>query len=66
MKMIWFKVCTVVKFERDAQTISLIRLFLDMMVASPRKLIAEALKEEALSQEAKGVADLKHSRAWPP
>ena len=43
----------VVKFERDAQTLSLIGSFLDMMVASTGRIIQEALKQESLPQEAK-------------
>ena len=43
----------VIRFERDAQTMSLIGSFLDMMGASSGRIIEEALKNESLPQEAK-------------
>ena len=56
----------VIKWERDARTISLIGSFLDMAVALSRKIIDEALAQEGLSQDTKdalqGVADLEQSK----
>ena len=43
----------VVKFERDMQTISLIGSFLDMAVASSRKILTEATAWGDLPREAK-------------
>ena len=44
---------TLVRFERDARTMSLIGSFIDMTGASASRIIAEALEDESLSQWAR-------------
>ena len=57
---------TLVRFERDSRTMSLVASFMDMMGAAAGRIISEAMEEESLSQRAKdalqGVADLEKSR----
>ena len=53
---------TLVKFEQDSRTMSLVALFIDMTGAAAGRIIKEGMEEESLSQRAKdalqGVADL--------
>ena len=55
-----------VRFERDARTMSLVSSFMDMTGATANRIIEEALWNKDLPQEAKdalqGVADLEQSR----
>ena len=54
---------TLVKFERDSKTMSLIALCMEMTGAVTGRIIKEAMEKESLSQWAKdafqGVADLE-------
>ena len=57
---------TLVKFERDSRTMSLVASFMDMIGAATGRIIKETMEEESLSQQAKdalqGMADLEQSR----